>query len=98
MGQGHGTHYRASGTNHANPAAEPPVKSSPDRDTNSLGNRNRNVRKDASMVCLDINLKVNAETCFRSRLAAVALSGCMALTATVHGPNHAGNPNTRPSC
>jgi hypothetical protein len=87
IGQGYSIHYRASGTNRTNSAAKPPVKSSPNRDTNSRSNRNHNVKKEASMVRFNFNLKANAEACFRSRLTAVALSGCIAVAAAVHGPS-----------
>ncbi len=39
------------------------------------------------MVQLKFNLKANAEACFRNRIVAVALSGCIAVAAAVHGPS-----------
>lgn len=39
------------------------------------------------MVRFNFNLKATAEVCFRNHLAAVALSGCIAVAAAVHGPS-----------
>lgn len=39
------------------------------------------------MVRFNFNLKANAEACFRAQLIAVALSGCIAVAAAVHGPS-----------
>ena len=87
IGQSHSIHYRASGTNRTTLATKPPVKSSPNRDTKSRSNVNHNVKKEVSMV--RFNLNANAEACFRNHLAAVVLSGCIAVAAAVHGPSGA---------
>jgi len=88
-GQGYSIPYRASGTNRINSAAKPSVKSSPNRDTKSRSNRNHNAKKELSMGRFNFNLKANAEACFRAPLIAVALSGCIAVAAAVHGPSGA---------
>ena len=87
IGQGYSIPYRVSGTNRTNLDAKPPVKSSPNRDTNSRSNRNHNAKKEAPMGRFNFNLNANAEACFRSQLTAVALSGCIAVAAAVHGPS-----------
>ena len=87
IGQGYSIPYRASGTNRTNSAAKPPVKSSPNRDTKSRSNSNHNAKKEAPMGRFNFNLYANAEACFRSQLTAVALSGCIAVAAAVHGPS-----------
>jgi hypothetical protein len=87
IGQGYSIPYRASGGNRTNSAAKPPVKSSPNRDTNSRSNRNHKAKKGAPMGRFNFNLSANAEACFRSHLTAVALSGCIAVAAAVHGPS-----------
>lgn len=85
-GQSYSIHYRASGIKRNQPAAKPPVKSSPNRDIKSHSNRNHNVKKEVSMVKFKFNLNANVEACFRNQLTAVALSGCIAVAAAVHGP------------
>lgn len=87
IGQGYSIPYRASGTNRTNSAGKPPVKSSPNRDTQSRSNHNHNAKKEVSMGRFNFNLNANAEACFRSHLTAVALSGCIAVAAAVHGPS-----------
>lgn len=39
------------------------------------------------MVRFNFNLNAYAEACFRNQLAAVVLSGCIAVAAAVHGPS-----------
>lgn len=87
IGQSYSISYRESGTNRITLAAKPPVKSSPNRDTNSRSNRNHNEKKEATMGRFNFNLNAKAEACFRSHLTAVTLSGCIAVAAAVHGPS-----------
>ncbi|MDR6860527.1 hypothetical protein [Variovorax guangxiensis] len=89
IGQGYSIPYRASGTNRSNPAAKPPVKSTPNRDNKSRSTTKHIVKKEASMVQYNFNLNANAEACFRTRLAAVTLAGCVAVAAAVRGPTWA---------
>ncbi|MGY4829173.1 hypothetical protein ACVNIS_11390 [Sphaerotilaceae bacterium SBD11-9] len=86
-GQGYSIQHRVSGANRNNPAARPPVKSTLNRDTKSRSYSNHNVKKEVSMVRYNFNLNAKAEACFRNRLAAVTLSGCIAVAAAVHGPS-----------
>jgi hypothetical protein len=86
-GQSYRSKHRASGANQIGSAAKPSVISTPNRDTKSQSNRNYNSKKEFPMVQFKFNLKIHAEACFRSHLIAVALSGCIAVAAAVHGPS-----------
>lgn len=87
IGQSYSINHRASGANRNISAEKPSVISTPNRDTTSRSNRNHNSKKEAPMVQFNFNLKANAEACFRNHLIAVALSGCIAVAAAVHGPS-----------
>ena len=89
IGKGYSIPYRTSGTNSNYLAEKPSVKSSPNRDTKSRSNSNHNTKKEVLMSRFVFNLKANAEACFRGQLMAVALSGCIAVAAAVHGPSGA---------